>query len=370
MKKSLLVVLILGVAAVSSAATVGVMKYMASAGKGGAIIIVSDKRCAECNTQGLQSSLTKTFPEAKFETVDYSDAKGKKLFESEKLTMLPAVLLPKGMDKTEGFKKVERFAKLSTNYYALMSGGKFDPKAEICDNTTDDNGDKLVDCADPTCTSNWKCMEKKDKPTVDVFVMSHCPYGTQIEKGLLPVWDLMGDKIDLNIRFCDYAMHGEKEVKEQLRQFCIQEQGKPLYRTYLECFLKDGVEGDKCVKEAKVDEKALAACVEKTDKEFGVIKALTDKEGWKGRFPPFAVNAEMAKKYGVQGSPTLVINGVVAKTGRNPKALLEAVCQGFKEQPAECKKDVTADNPTPGFGVGKTAPTPPGGKAPDAGCGA
>ncbi len=212
-------------------------------------------------------------------------------------------------------------------------------------------------------------MEKRDRPTVDVFVMSHCPYGTQIEKGLLPVWDLIGDKIDLNIRFCDYAMHGDKEVKEELRQVCIQEQGKPMYRKYLECFLKDGAADDKCVKEAKVDEKALAACVDKTDKQFNVIKNLTNKEGWKGRFPPFGVYADMAKKYGVSGSPTLVINDVVAKTGRNPKSLLDAICQGFKEPPAECKKEVSADNPSPGFGFGKTAPAPSGSGAKDAGCG-
>jgi hypothetical protein len=53
-------------------------------------------------------------------------------------------------------------------------------------------------------------MEKREKPDVDVFVMSYCPFGTQIEKGLLPVWDLLGDKINLNIRFVDYAMHGKR----------------------------------------------------------------------------------------------------------------------------------------------------------------
>ena len=61
-------------------------------------------------------------------------------------------------------------------------------------------------------------MEKNDKPKVEIYVMSHCPYGTQIEKGMLPVLETLGDKIDFELKFCTYAMHGEKELQEQLRQ--------------------------------------------------------------------------------------------------------------------------------------------------------
>ena len=32
-----------------------------------------------------------------------------------------------------------------------------------------------------------ECMGKLEKPIVEAFVMSHCPFGTQIEKGMLPV---------------------------------------------------------------------------------------------------------------------------------------------------------------------------------------
>ena len=52
-------------------------------------------------------------------------------------------------------------------------------------------------------------IPKKDKVDVELFVMSYCPYGTQVEKGILPVLDLLGDKINFQLKFCDYAMHGE-----------------------------------------------------------------------------------------------------------------------------------------------------------------
>lgn len=359
MKKSLVVVLLILVAAASSAATIGVLKYMEKAGSGGDIIIVTDKRCAECPTDRIDAAMKRQFPETKVVTLDYGDRAGKKIYDSEKLTLLPAVLLPKGLAKTEGFTKLERFAELGKNYYFLKTGGSFDPKAEICDNEKDDTGNGLVDCNDPTCKSDWRCMEKRDVPNVDVFVMSHCPFGTQIEKGILPVWELFGDKINLAIRFVDYAMHGKKEVDEQLKQYCVQQQGKETFQKYLTCFLKEGKEGDACNKAAGVDDGKLTTCMKEADAKFNISKDFDNKEKWMGRFPPFGIDAALAKKHNVRGSPTLVINDVVVQSGRNPKAIQEAICRAFKQKPAECDKPLSAENPSPGFGSGKE----PGSKA-------
>jgi hypothetical protein len=355
MKKSVLVLVILVTAAIASAATVGIMKMAKNFGGGGAIIIITDKRCKECNAKSVESSIKKTFPEEKIQIIDYSDAKAKKLFKSEKLSKLPAVLLPKRVENSPAYKQVARFAVPGEKYIRLKTGGQFDPTAEICDNTKDDNGDSLVDCKDPTCKSNWLCMEKRERPDVDVFVMSHCPFGTQIEKGLLPVWDLLGDKINLNVRFVDYAMHGQKEIDEQLKQYCIQEVDKAQYRKYLECFLKEGKDDATCLKVAKINEAALKRCVKESDKQFNVSKDYADKSKWKGRFPPFGVHKDLSQKFGVRGSPTLVINEVVAKAGRSPKAILDAVCKGFKETPEECAKQLESANPSPGFGFKKGA---------------
>ncbi len=74
--------------------------------------------------------------------------------------------------------------------------------------------------------------QKSDKPVVELFVMSHCPYGTQIEKGILPAVEALGDKIDFQLKFCNYAMHGEKELKEQLTQYCIMETEPKKFNEY------------------------------------------------------------------------------------------------------------------------------------------
>ena len=70
---------------------------------------------------------------------------------------------------------------------------------------------------------------KTDKPVVELFVMAYCPYGTQAEKGILPAVRTLGNKIDFKVRFVYYAMHGEKEVKENLNQYCIQKEQPDKY---------------------------------------------------------------------------------------------------------------------------------------------
>ena len=117
---------------------------------------------------------------------------------------------------------------------------------------------------------------KKDKPEVELFVMSHCPYGTQIEKGMLPVVEALGSKIDFKLKFVDYAMHGEKELKEELRQYCIQKNEPAKLLSYLKCFLKEGND-QTCVKEAKIITSKLNSCVNATDKEFSITKNFNDK---------------------------------------------------------------------------------------------
>ena len=107
-------------------------------------------------------------------------------------------------------------------------------------------------------------IKKTDKPKVELFVMSHCPFGTQAEKGMIPVVELLGDKIDFSLKFVNYAMHGEKEVNEQLRQYCIDIEQNDKFLPYLKCFLKDG-KSEPCLDELKVDKEKLADCEEAKD---------------------------------------------------------------------------------------------------------
>lgn len=197
-----------------------------------------------------------------------------------------------------------------------------------------------------------KDIAKSDKPSVELFVMSHCPYGTQIEKGILPVVEAFGDKIDFSLKFCDYAMHGKKELDEQLAQYCIQKEQDDKLNDYLNCFLKDG-DSSACVKSAGLDNDKLQACVSSTDKEFKVTEKYNNKSTWvSGQFPAFDVYKSENTKYGVKGSPTLVVNGQQADSARDSASLLKTICSAFNNQPDECSKTLSSTPPSSGFGEG------------------
>ena len=245
------------------------------------------------------------------------------------------------------------------NSYLTKDGAKFFPQVmdieEIEKATAEKNNNPAGNQPPVSSVTN-----KKDMPVVEVFVMSHCPFGTQIEKGILPVLETLGDKIDFQLKFCDYAMHDKKELDEQLMQYCIQkEQGNKLI-SYLKCFLEKG-ESDNCLSKTGINKNKLNSCVATTDKQYKVTEMYNNKTTWrkdsKGdpAFPIFNVNSEDNKKYGIGGSPGLVINGQKIQSNRDAASLLKIICSGFNNQPAECSKNLSATTPAPGFGFSGSA---------------
>lgn len=197
---------------------------------------------------------------------------------------------------------------------------------------------------------------KSDKPEVELFIMSHCPYGTQAEKGMIPAVKALGDEIDFKLRFVYYAMHPTQgEVEEQLNQYCIREEQEDKLLDYLECFLTEG-DGPGCLAAVKVDKMALSTCVEAADAEFEVMSNLEDKSSWmNGRFPKFNVDKALNDKYGIGGSPTLVINGAQANSGRDSVSYLRTICAAFNDAPEACNTELSSAQPSPGFGYETTS---------------
>ena len=196
-------------------------------------------------------------------------------------------------------------------------------------------------------------IPKTDKPVVEVFVMSYCPFGTQVQKGLIPVMELLKDKADIEFKYVDYAMHGDKEIDENMNQYCISQKEPAKFLGYLKCFLKAG-DSKSCLSSEKINQTVLAGCVKEIDAKFEIKKKAADKATWSnGQFPPFDLQKEDNLKYSVQGSPTLIINGVeVPSTKRDPSSLLEKICSAFNVAPAECQTQLSTDTPSSGFGEG------------------
>jgi protein-disulfide isomerase len=199
-------------------------------------------------------------------------------------------------------------------------------------------------------------VPKSNKPKVELFVMSYCPYGLQMEKAYVPAWELLKNKADISLKFVNYAMHGQKEVEENTRQYCIGKDQPAKLANYLKCFYK-GANGaapdyNDCLKSAGVNVASLNSCYDNADKQFGITAKLEDKGSWlSGQFPIYPVHSADNTKYGVQGSPTLVINGVQSQAGRTPEAIKTAICNAFNNQPSECGQQLANTPFQPGFGL-------------------
>lgn len=192
----------------------------------------------------------------------------------------------------------------------------------------------------------------KEKPEVELFVMSFCPYGVQAENLMKDVVDLFGTKVDFKVRFIVnvqgntpdsiQSLHGSNEAMEDLRQVCIMKYyDKGTYWNYLmeintNCYpiYRDVARLDACWKDAaeklNIDVAKIEACSQSSE---GVNLLKTDER--------------LTQVYGVRGSPTLIINGKVYAGSRTSEAFKEAICSGFTTLPSECSVALSSKTGTP-----------------------
>ena len=174
-------------------------------------------------------------------------------------------------------------------------------------------------------------ITKSDKPVVDLFIWSYCPYGVQAQGPLAEVAKLLKDKAEFNT-ILYYDGHGAFETQQNKIQACIQKLAKDKYWDYAAGFVKtiypkcsssrdvacDKDESVKLMKSLGIDSTKVLACVD-SDGE-SLIKAYADK----------------AQASGVSGSPTLTINGVKVNSARTADAYKTSVCSGFNTAPSQC----------------------------------
>lgn len=200
--------------------------------------------------------------------------------------------------------------------------------------------------------------EQRDIPDIKLFVMSYCPFGLQAEKMFLPVYELLKGKADMGIYFVDYIMHGKDEIDENINQYCVQKEAKDQFADYLNCFVLSG-DSDSCLAQVGINKGMIENCYFETDKEFGITTKYNHQETWlkdsggNAAYPVFEVHKDLNEQYGVQGSPTIVINDkIVNVSSRSPESFKQVVCQAFAAPPEECSQVLSEDVPASGIGGG------------------
>jgi hypothetical protein len=190
-------------------------------------------------------------------------------------------------------------------------------------------------------------VPKTDKPIVELYVFAYCPYGTQMEKAMIPVVKLLGDKIDFKIRQIG-AMHGDFEKVEAERQLCIEKNYPTKFLDYVLAFDTDSScsTGDSACVTTKTN-----TIYSKLGIDAAKINSCMTTDG------VTMYNAEVSNSNtnGVGGSPTLRINGVESQASRSPAGVLTAICSAFTTSPSECSQTLSTTQASAGFGSGTTS---------------
>jgi hypothetical protein len=200
--------------------------------------------------------------------------------------------------------------------------------------------------ATPAKTPQAQPPKKTARPVVDLFVMAFCPYGTQAETVMRPVVDLLGSTADIRVRYITtingtspgdvISLHGPAEAREDLRQLCIMNSNRAQYWDYLEAF------NSQCYPVWQ-NTSALDSCRKNITASLGISLAGAEScaSGNNG-LSLLKTDETEAMKYGVTGSPTLIINGVEYAGSRTPEGYKEAICNSFDNPPAACNTTLSA----------------------------
>ena len=221
--------------------------------------------------------------------------------------------------------------------YITLDGKKFLPPGSLMD--IDSMTELMKNTKDKTAGDGTKNEQKEipksDKPEVNLYVMSFCPYGNKAEDTLKPVYDLLKNKVTFNFHYIVsikddkvQSLHGEKEVAQNKREACVlKNYGKDKWMGFV-TYVNANCGTDGACWEAGA--KSLAISTEK-------INACANSDG----VNLMKADQKASDEANASGSPTMTINGVstqVAYQYGNSEAYKKAICDAFNTAPAECEK--------------------------------
>jgi hypothetical protein len=184
-------------------------------------------------------------------------------------------------------------------------------------------------------------IPKSDKPVIELFIWSYCPYGVLAQGPMAEVVAILGDAANFKAVMY-YDGHGPYETQQNKIQACIQEKDNDKYWDYAAGFVEDiypicsqsrdvecdAAESIKLMKSLGINSEEIMSCVESEGADL------------------IAADSAYARSVGVSGSPTVLVNGVKANVARSAEAYKGAVCEAFTEAPQECGEILSSNTTT------------------------
>lgn len=308
------------------------------------VIVLNDKTCASCTTEDIIPATKNFFPGAQIREVDITSSEGKELINTHDIQVVPTYIFAPEVTDSEAWQDQQfqtNFEAIGDGYYKLqdfVTGATY-----FIDKTK--RAERLADMG---------IVVNDNKPQIDFFVMSYCPYGNQAEEGIVGAYELMKDSAEFKPHYIYYenyggggpnycldednklcSMHGVVEVRQNVREQCVAEEyGMDAWFDFAiamnsEC---DSQNADTCyvavAEDLGYDVDYIATCEE----ENAIAFATED--------------AQLMTLFGASGSPAVYIDGVAYDGPRTATGYQAGLCAAYETAPSFCD-DIVVDEQAP-----------------------
>jgi protein-disulfide isomerase len=224
-------------------------------------------------------------------------------------------------------------------FYVSKDGKYVGQMADVSSLDLDSSGDSPN--SDSSSGSDSVSVPKSDKPKVELFVWSYCPYGVAAQGPLAEVANLLSSDADFEI-VPYYDGHGAYETQQNKIQLCVQKNSPNLYWDYAAEFVKTIYPKCGATRDIDCDKTESLKLMNSLGINSKIVMDCVASEGDN----LFNAAAAKAQSNGVSGSPTLTVNGVVVQTARNAEAYKTAICNAFNTAPGVCSEVLSSASAT------------------------
>ncbi len=298
---------------------------------------VKTSDCTSCEQiPDLVASLKQLFKGLEIKEIDATDDLGKEIVEVTEIKKVPAYVFSASVAETQSFKgnpNLQAAFEKKGDYYLL---------------------------SDSIVGATWFISQEErqefletlgitgDKPVVDLFVMSFCPYGNIAEELFEPVYQNLGDSFILRPRYIVYSnyggggpsycidedskycsMHGIGERKQDIREECV------LYNDGVGKWFEFIMEINAECNAGNIED-CWTDVAESIDLDPEEIEACYEENKVKYS----EENLKMMELLGASGSPAIYINGETYNGARTSQAYQDAICAVMEEEAEGCTKTI------------------------------
>ena len=280
------------------------------------LIVINDNNCLLCDPSGIESSLKGLIPELKIRELDYSVGEGKAFVDRFGITALPVYLFNSSIAQHSSYATLSRYLIKADSYYIINV-----QPVKLLGRVEENN-------------------------TLQLFVMSQCPYGTAAEKAMKELLDALPEVKFNGLHFIAnefngtfQSLHGQTEVDEDIRQVCVMKYYPGKLWDYLLCiasnYTKVGQVWESCATQNGIDASKIREC------STGEEGKLLLKE-----------NIKLTDELGIGSSPTIMLNNNTLFSTIYADYMKQVVC-AYNARMEGCNKTLSgAGATTPSGGCG------------------